>query len=332
MEQLGPTVRPGPAGVFVGRAESLALLAAARERARSGVPARVLVEGPAGIGKTALVRHFLCGSGRVLRAAGEEAESELAFGVLAQLLGPRAHWPDASAAGAELLEAWDEAQERGQESGGVAEEPVVVVVDDAQWADHASLQALTFAVRRLGADRVLVLVVVRDIDDARLPGGLRRCFTADDVVRIRLDGLAPTELRRLSSELGTAGLTVRAADRLHTHTGGNPLHVRALLEQEGPGLLEALERTDVAPPVPKSFTALVLARLAAIGAPAEALVCSAAVLGAHCGLAEAWAVADENPRGATGGDALVALEEAVRAGLLAEAAGDPDIRFPHPLI
>ncbi|XUL93765.1 AAA family ATPase [Streptomyces galilaeus] len=221
--------------MFVGRAESLALLAGARERARAGVPGRVLVEGPAGIGKTALVRHFLCGSGQVLRAAGEEAESELPFGVLAQLLGPRARWTDASAAGAELLERLDEAQEREPEPGGVGGEPVVVVVDDAQWADHASLQALTFAVRRLRADRMLVLVVVRDIDDARLPGGLRRCFTADDAVRVRLDGLASTELRRLGSELGTAGLTVAAADRLYAHTGGNPSTSRPCWSRRAPG-------------------------------------------------------------------------------------------------
>ncbi|MEV6484063.1 AAA family ATPase [Streptomyces sp. NPDC051576] len=328
MEHAGVTARSGAAGVFVGRADSLALLAGAREGARAGVPRRVLVEGAAGIGKTALVRHFLRGSARVLRAAGEEAESELAFGVLEQLLGTRARWADASAAGAELLEAWDAAQETA-ESG----EPVVVVVDDAQWADHPSLQALTFAVRRLRVDRVLVVLVVRDIDDARLPGGLRRSFTADDVVRIRLDGLDPAELRELGGELGVSGLTGRAAARLHAHTGGNPLHVRALLEQESPGLLEALAQAEVAPPAPRSFTALVLARLAEISPPAEALVCAAAVLGTHCGLADAWTVAGEDPqRTAAHGDVLSALEEAVRAGLLAEVPGDPVIRFPHPLM
>ncbi|MEU9787728.1 ATP-binding protein, partial [Streptomyces phaeochromogenes] len=72
---------------FVGRTDSLALLAAARERARAGHPQRVLVEGPAGIGKTALVRRFLRDDTHVLYGAGEEAESELAFGVLEQLLG-----------------------------------------------------------------------------------------------------------------------------------------------------------------------------------------------------------------------------------------------------
>ncbi|MFD6289136.1 AAA family ATPase [Streptomyces sp. NPDC060205] len=50
---------------FVGRSHSLALLAAARERARAGQPQRVLVEGPAGIGKTALVRRFLSDDARV---------------------------------------------------------------------------------------------------------------------------------------------------------------------------------------------------------------------------------------------------------------------------
>ena len=50
--------------MFVGRTRSLALLADDRAQARAGVPARVLVEGSAGIGKTALVRHFLSGCGQ----------------------------------------------------------------------------------------------------------------------------------------------------------------------------------------------------------------------------------------------------------------------------
>uniref|UniRef100_UPI000B26B2A3 ATP-binding protein n=1 Tax=Streptomyces phaeochromogenes TaxID=1923 RepID=UPI000B26B2A3 len=116
---------------FVGRTDSLALLAAARERARAGHPQRVLVEGPAGIGKTALVRRFLRDDTHVLYGAGEEAESELAFGVLEQLLGRDGtgagagsdpgdgigaggrRWADAHAAGAALLEALDEAQGAG---------------------------------------------------------------------------------------------------------------------------------------------------------------------------------------------------------------------------
>ncbi|GGX54248.1 LuxR family transcriptional regulator [Streptomyces minutiscleroticus] len=311
---------------FVGRGDCLALLAQAREGARDGRPRRVLVEGPAGIGKTALVRRFLGEGPAVLYAAGEEAESALDFGLLERLLGTRARWPDAHAAGAALLEALDEAQtERA---------PVALAVDDAQWADQPSLQALAFAVRRLRADRVLVLLVVRDAAEARLPEGLRRLFTEDDAVRVRVDGLAPADLRRLAGALGVRGLTARAAARLHAHTAGNPLYARALLEQEGDGLLDALAEPDVAPPAPRSFTALVLARLAACSPAADALVCAASVLGAHCVLTDAWEVAAADLLAADHEDAevLTALEEAAGAGLLTEAPGDPVIRFPHPLV
>ncbi|MFI6940915.1 AAA family ATPase [Streptomyces sp. NPDC050418] len=320
---------------FVGRQAALGKLAHIKGLAGTGQPQKVLVQGPAGIGKTALVREFLGSGGsegsgggagaiRALQADGDETEARLAFGVVERLLGgrPRTRWADQPAAGAALLEALDEAQ-------GDEEQTVALVVDDAQWADHASLQALTFAVRRLRADRVLTLLVVRDVHDTRLPDGLRRLFTDDGTTRIDLDGLDAAELRELSG----GALGARAAARLHTHTGGNPLHARALLDQEGPALLRALERDGTAPPAPKSFTALVLARLRACSPAAEALVNAAGVLGMQCTLDEAAAVAGDGGAGpASAGDRTVALEEAVRGGLLSERPGDPLIRFPHPLV
>ncbi|WP_327356825.1 helix-turn-helix transcriptional regulator [Streptomyces sp. NBC_01304] len=326
--------------LFVGREDSLARMNAAWDRAKGGQPQRVLVEGPPGIGKSALVRQFLRHTPKLLQAEGEETESGLAFGVLEQLCPRGGGWPDPPAAGAALIEVLDEAQ------GG--ETPVALVVDDAQWADHPSLQALTFALRRLRADKVLTIVVVRDAADVRLPEGLRRMFTADPAIRVRLEGLDAAELRLLSGELGTGKLTTRAATRLRGHTSGNPLHVQALLEQEGPTLLDALERSDVAPPAPKSFTALVLGRLAACGPEAAELVCAAGVLGMHCTLDEAFAVAsgaeasevveagaapgEAVEAGVVPGGAVAALDQAVRLGLLAEGPGDPLIRFPHPLV
>ncbi|MGW3818689.1 AAA family ATPase [Streptomyces sp. NPDC005046] len=317
---------------FVGRSEALAQLEQALDRARKGVPQRVLVEGGAGIGKTALVRRFLALTDirRVLYAEGAEAESGLAYGVLRQLLVGSSGcsssssepagdgWVDAPSAGARIIEVMDEAQE----SAGDA---VAVVVDDAQWADHPSLQALTFAVRRLSADQVVALVVVRDIHDLSLPEGLRRQWTAADAVRIRLDGLAPAELRLLSHGLGTRRLTAHAAARLHAHTAGNPLHAQVLLEQAGPGLLDDLERTDSALPAPKSFTAIVLARLSVCTPATEELVCAASVFGVHVALDAAAALAGQD-------DPLPALEEAISAGLLTERAGDTMVSFPHPLI
>ncbi|MFD9634898.1 ATP-binding protein [Streptomyces violascens] len=311
---------------FVGRGELLALLGQALDRARTGVPQRVLIEGPAGIGKTALVRRFLALADlpHVLCAAGEEDESGLAFGVLAQLLddGSRTpgheEWGDPSAAGADLLDALDKAQ-------GDDGDTVAIAVDDAQWADHPSLKALTFALRRLRADRVVALVVVRDLSDHRMPEGLRRLCTDADTVLIRLEGLDRGELRLLARELGLGGLTAQAAARLHAHTAGNPLYARTLLEQGGPGFLDDLERLDATLPAPKPFGSFILARLITCTPETQALVCAASVLGAHCSLTSAAALAGQS-------DPLPALQQAVSVGLLTERPGDPVIRFPHPLV
>ena len=189
--------------VFVGREEELAALARARERARSGRPQRVLVEGPAGSGKTALVRHFLEDVPRVLYAEGEDGATAFPYGVLEQLIGP-GPWADPRAGGVALLETLQKTPEL-QEPDGTCGDAVALVVDDAQWADAASLQALGFAARRLsvpGAPRVMVVMVVRDIADPRVPEGQRRLF-GGAAVRVRLGGLTPAELRTLGEVLGS---------------------------------------------------------------------------------------------------------------------------------
>ncbi|WP_372343989.1 LuxR C-terminal-related transcriptional regulator [Streptomyces sp. KL116D] len=364
------------AELFVGRGDALAVLERVRRAAGGGVPQRVLVEGAAGVGKTALVHRFLDDVGAVLYASGEEAESGLAFGVVEQLLGGRAGraWTDPVEAGAALLEAIDEAQsaadraagqrgagerasgeragggraagergrgswgegelamgerggggraagERGRGSRGEGELAtgdreaggrgvVALVVDDAQWADPASLTAFAFAVRRLRADRVVAVTVARDAQQAGVPAGVRRLFTSAGAVRIGLDGLGPDELRSLAARVGGVRLTARAAARLHAHTSGNPLHALALLDQEGRTLIEALERPDVTPPAPKSFTALVLSRLSTCDAATEALVSAASVLGSH----GSFAAAETLAFGGTGPDGGEAGEDLAPSG------------------
>ncbi|MCZ4516296.1 AAA family ATPase, partial [Streptomyces sp. ActVer] len=310
--------------VFVGRKEELAALARARERAGSGRPQRVLVEGPPGSGKTALVRHFLEDVPRVLYAEGEDGATAFPHGVLEQLIGPGS-WADPRAGGVALLETLRKATEL-QGSDGTRGDPVALVVDDAQWADTASLQALGFAARRLrvlGVPRVLVVVVVRDIADPRVPEG-RRLF-GGAAVRIRLGGLAPAELRTLGGALGPGPLTARAAARLYEHTGGNPSYVRELLERDGPGLVEVLEHTDSTPPAPRSCAFSVRARLLPCTADTEALLAAASVLGRCCPLGEAALLAGL-------ADPLPALEQAVHAGLLTERSDDSVVRFPDPVV
>ena len=145
--------------VFVGRQRELEALEEGLARARGGQPWLVLVEGPAGIGKTALVEQFLgaVADVTVLRASGDLSESDLPFGVVDQLLRragePPPREPDHLGAGARILELLGALQD---------EHPVVLFLDDAHWADVPSLRALLFVVRRLVADRVLVVATTRE--------------------------------------------------------------------------------------------------------------------------------------------------------------------------
>jgi hypothetical protein len=107
----------------------------------------------------------------------------------------------------------------------------VLVIDDAQWADVDSLRAVLFALRRLSSSRVLTLLVERDEDTTRLPDGLRRLASGTTGRSLALDALGSGEIRTLAAAFGVDGLTVRTAQRLRDHTGGNPLYVRALLSE-----------------------------------------------------------------------------------------------------
>jgi ATP/maltotriose-dependent transcriptional regulator MalT len=144
----GTAAEPQPTP-FVGRRAPMARLSRLLEQARAGVPSLVLVEGPAGIGKTALVDWFLntAGPGCVLHASGEEAEATLPFGVLAQLAVNSPTAPsgalaavvrrdegvlDSLVAGAGLVDLLSELQHQ-------TDAVVMLVIDDAHWADRPSL-------------------------------------------------------------------------------------------------------------------------------------------------------------------------------------------------
>lgn len=306
----------GPGSSFVGRKHELAELSTALDQARRGHPHIVLVDGPAGIGKTTLIRGFL-GTARevqVLGASGDEAEAALPYGVLEQLAITPATGSEPLAAGSALLDHLGRLQDRG---------PVALVLEDAHWADRPSLQALTFVLRRLRLDRVLAILVMRDLDDPRLPEGLRRVLTGPSTTRLTLRGFGTGELRRLGDRLGVT-LRPQALERLRDHTRGNPLHARALLEEVPRG---TLDNTETPLPAPRSYALLVLGQLARCDAGTRRLVEAASVLGMSCLSHAAGAVADI-------ADPLSSLEQAVALGLLTERhdAGRLLISFPHPLI
>ena len=313
---------------FVGRADELALLNAEMQRVRGGEPRLVWLTGEAGIGKTSLVRRFVGGlSGvRVLWAGGEN-ETDLPYGVINQLLSDLpASEPDSDlaalrldadplAVGADLLSELGTLQTLG---------PVLVVIDDAQWADHRSAQAFVFVARRLRSDQVMILLSSRS--GAPDPRQLwERALAQSQLTRrLPLGGLTAEDLRRLSSSIDGVLLSPAASRRLHEHTGGHPLYTRALLE-ELPA--EALMEASAALPAPHSMSFLVLVRLAKLSSPAQDLVLAAAVLGSRCALSDAVRVAKV-------ADPVAALDEAVRAGLLINSPpGHPrDVAFPHVLV
>ncbi|MFG1946472.1 AAA family ATPase [Nonomuraea sp. NPDC048826] len=190
--------------MFVGREAELAVLRAELRLAAAGPARRVVIEGPEGIGKTALIRQALADAPGVgiMGVNGDAGERHLRYGMISRLL-PGLVADDPWTAGRAVCEAIDRAQAAG---------PVVVLVDDAQWADRPSLRALCYAVRRLDGERVLVLTACRDVDDPWLPTGLRRLLTDDVAGRISLQGLSVAELARLP---------VRAPEGV-TGPGGRP--------------------------------------------------------------------------------------------------------------
>lgn len=316
---------------FVGRESELGALRGAFDQARQAQPRLVLIDGPAGIGKTALIHQFLTdtGGGRILLVCGDETESSLPYAVIDQVLrqagrpeyglfdGSR-HGPavaDHVSAGARVLEVLGSLQDEG---------PVVLVVDDAQWVDTQSSRSLLFALRRLAADRVLVVMAVRSEDLPHLPEGFHHlAHLRVGENRLTLRAFDADQVGQLAVRLGVS-LPSWAAERLREHTTGNPLYVRALLGE----LPEETLRSARAPlPAPHSFEAIIERRVAGCSPEARDLVEAAAVLGLRCSLDAAARVgAVEDP--------VAALEDATSARLLEvrEFPVGVDVAFGHPLV
>ena len=216
--------------MLLGRDQERHEIEQALDRARSGASATLALAGEPGIGKTALLDYAAgCATGmRVLRARGIESEAQIPFGSLLELLRPalgmldKIPEPQAVALEGALALRRGAAQERfavgaatlSMLAAFAEQEPVAVLVDDAQWLDVSSAQALLFAFRRLVADPIAVFIAVREGEPSLLDGA--------DLPTLQISGLTSDEAAQLKP-----GLTAETAALLHRATAGNPL---ALLE------------------------------------------------------------------------------------------------------
>jgi class 3 adenylate cyclase/DNA-binding CsgD family transcriptional regulator len=332
------------------RADELAAVDAAIAGAQGGAGRLVVIEGPAGIGKTSLLgegRARAAASGlTVLYARASELEAAFSFGVVRQLFEAAVAMPPederarllggAAAQAARLFSAGD--------GGGNSEEdvyallhglywltvnlaesrPLALAVDDVQWADPPSLRWLAYLARRLEGVPVYVLATLRPIDDEH---PLLAELLADPATTIvRPNALsAPSVAELVQQELG-ADAEEAFSLACHTATGGNPLLLRELLR--------TLAGEDVAPvaasvPVverlaPDAVTRSVRLRLGRLPAEPARLARAVAVLGDRAEREQAAALAELERRQIAPAAAALARVDLLRP--------EPPFSFVHPLV
>ncbi|MFG2101077.1 AAA family ATPase [Micromonospora echinaurantiaca] len=321
--------------MLYGRSAEISELDEVIARARAGVGGAVVLRGEAGVGKTALLEAAAARGGamRVLRTTGVKAESDLAFAALHQVLWPVTGSLDAlpepqrDAVRAALGLAAGTAGDRYLLGAGVlsllaeaaAPDGLICVIDDFQWVDRASADALLFAARRLRTEKIAMLFAVRG--DAPVKG-------ASVTVDVRgLPAVAAVEL--LASRWAVPPGVARELVAL---TGANPLALGEIAARLTPAQLAG--REPLPDPLPGGVR-LFGDRVAALSAAARLFALVAAleagldlVLRATDRLsAPGTARPDADPGVRTGRAALAELEEAG----LAELAGTR-VHFRHPLI
>lgn len=343
----------GGEALLLEREGVLAELGAALSRARSGNGRVVLVEGPAGIGKTRLLnetRERARALGlEVLTARGGQLEGGYGFGVARQLL--------------ELAVAAASGEAREELLGGAAvlaqpvfsasaapspegadpshsvlhglywlvanlaeRSPLLLAIDDVHWADEPSLRFLLYLARRLEAMPIALVLALRTGE----AGAERELLRA-----LRVEAHPPVLEPRALSAAATSTLTATRLGRAvpdalalacHTASGGNPFLLTELLHQLRDASAdidpEAVERMASG-----RVAASILLRVAGVDTSAAAFVRAMAVLGESADLEVVAALAG------LGGSAAAALASALAAAEIVElATASRPLRFVHPLV
>lgn len=306
----------GAAGLLERSAETAALEAALAS-AREGSGSLVLVEGSAGIGKSALLDVAASSPGfTVLRGSGAELEQGMALGVARQLLGDDA--VDGVPAGADELEVLY-ALYRGV-TARADEGPVVVVVDDAHWADTPSLRLVLLCLQR-AATLPVVLVVARRTGEPGAPDELLERLAAHPrVIRLFPAPLSASAVGELVAARRGPGAASELTGACAEATAGNPMYLRLLLDE----LDRRPDPVPVASLTPERLVPMTLTRLRRLGDDAVGVALAVAALGDRTPLRHAAALASVSlDAAASAADALAATDILRR--------GDP-LSFVHPIV
>jgi DNA-binding CsgD family transcriptional regulator len=343
--------RSEPDGLLVEREHDLSIVRDAVAEVAGGRSALVVIEGPAGIGKTRLLAEggrLARETGiRVLSARASELEGELAFGVVRQLFegaldaaGVGLSNGAPAAVAAELLRGPPRADATALQDASFAilhslywltvalaeESPLVLAVDDLHWCDEPSLRFLNYLIRRTEGIAVAVLCSVRP-RERRARGSLVAEIVGDPLARsVRPRPLSQEATSRLIGEGLDAVADETFSTACHTATGGNPLLLKELIRTmqiEGvtPDSEHVSEVSDLGP---RAVSRAVLVRLGRLDEDAQRLARAASVVRAGADLALLAAIAElEFGAAAAAASALVAAE------ILSDEAG---VGFVHPLV
>jgi DNA-binding NarL/FixJ family response regulator len=324
-----------------GRDGELAFLRSLVDGVQAGVGGAVLVEGEQGVGKSVLLRAGLGGAAQagcaVWRAAADELDREFPL----QLAAGCASAADHAAAGAHLdadesVLTGDPVSARIERLLSVADylcarRPLLVVAENLQWADEASVTVWRRLSRAAGQMPLLLAGTVRPGSGRDDLDRLRRDLIAHGGTVLTLGPLGAGEIGELVADVlgGTPGPRLSALLR---QAGGNPLYARELAEAvvgehraQVAGEVAELADGPALPAVPASLAAVLTQRLRGLPADVMTVLRRAALLGLE------FSVLDlEVLTGRTAGELMGVVEEGVTAGVLTEAG--LRLGFRHALI
>jgi hypothetical protein len=284
------------------------------------------ITGAAGIGKTSLLRYAATqvGGRRVLRATGVRGEADVAYAGLLELTHPvvslvnQLPEPQSRALRIALaLENPSAALDRFAIGAGLLSllaaaaegRGLLVLLDDFQWLDAPTAEAVMFAARRLADDPVAMLLAIREGE--QLP------VDVSDVPAIELRGLDRVATRLLAERVHGGRLAAEVAERIFAFSGGNPLAVTELRDTE------AIALRIGAAPVSRRVESAYGARVAALDAATQSALL---VVAADDGVALSTLQAALRDLGSD----LCALDDAEAAGLIVRSDGR--VTFHHPLV